>query len=46
MWDGVKGLGQVPAIMANASHPDDPREISRLEPFSPEIAYDWSLRQG
>jgi hypothetical protein len=37
----------VPAIIANcSSHPDDPREISRLEPFSPEIAYDWSLRPG
>jgi len=47
VWNGVKGLGQQPAIIANcASHPHDPQEISRLDPFSPEIPYDWSLRHG
>jgi dTDP-4-dehydrorhamnose 3,5-epimerase len=47
IWNGVKGLGQQPAIIANcASHPHDPQEISRLDPFSPAIPYDWSLRHG
>ena len=47
VWNGVKGLGQQPAIIANcASHPHDPQEISRLDPFSPAIPYDWSLRHG
>jgi dTDP-4-dehydrorhamnose 3,5-epimerase len=47
VWNGVKGLGQRPAIIANcASHPHDPQEISRLDPFSPAIPYDWSLRHG
>ena len=47
VWNGVKGIGQVPATIANcASHPHDPDEISRRDPFSPEIPYDWSLRHG
>ncbi|HEY0389180.1 MAG TPA: dTDP-4-dehydrorhamnose 3,5-epimerase family protein [Gaiellales bacterium] len=47
VWNGVKGIGQSPAMIANcASHPHDPEEISRLDPFSPEIPYDWSLRHG
>jgi dTDP-4-dehydrorhamnose 3,5-epimerase len=47
VWNGVKGLSQAPAIIANcASHPHDPEEIDRLDPFSPQIPYDWSLRHG
>lgn len=47
VWNGVKGLGSTPAMVANcASHPHDPQEISRLDPFSDEIPYDWSLRHG
>ena len=47
VWNGVKGLGGSPAMIANcASHPHDPGEISRLDPFSDEIPYDWSLRHG
>ena len=47
VWNGVKGLGQAPAIIANcASHPHDSEEIDRLDPFSPQIPYDWSLRHG
>jgi dTDP-4-dehydrorhamnose 3,5-epimerase len=47
VWNGVKGLGQSPAMIANcASHPHDPDEISRLDPFSDRIPYDWSLRHG
>ena len=47
VWNGVKGLGSAPATIANcASHAHDPAEISRLDPFSSEIPYDWSLRHG
>src|SRR5207302_11271433 len=47
VWNGVKGIGQAPAMIANcATHPHDPAEISRLDPFSPEIPYDWPLRHG
>jgi dTDP-4-dehydrorhamnose 3,5-epimerase len=47
VWNGVKGLGGTPAMIANcASHPHDPDEISRLDPSSDRIPYDWSLRHG
>lgn len=47
VWNGVKGLGQSSAMIANcASHPHEPDEISRLDPFSDRIPYDWSLRHG
>jgi dTDP-4-dehydrorhamnose 3,5-epimerase len=47
VWNGVKGLGSAPSMIANcASHAHDPQEISRLDPFSPQIPYDWSLRHG
>jgi dTDP-4-dehydrorhamnose 3,5-epimerase len=47
VWNGVKGLGASPAMIANcASHPHDPDEISRLDPLSDQIPYDWSLRHG
>jgi dTDP-4-dehydrorhamnose 3,5-epimerase len=34
-------------VLANcATEPHDPNEIVRLDPFTPEIPYDWSLRHG
>ncbi len=46
IWNGFKGVGSVPAIVANcATHPHDPDEIRRLDPFDNPIPYDWSLRQ-
>ncbi len=45
VWNGFKGIGTVPAIVANcASHPHDPDEIMRMDPFGKDIPYDWSLR--
>jgi dTDP-4-dehydrorhamnose 3,5-epimerase len=29
-----------------ASHPHDPTEIDRLDPFTDRIPYDWALRHG
>lgn len=47
VWNGVKGLGAAPSLVANcASHPHRPDEIDRLDPFSDRIPYDWSLRHG
>jgi dTDP-4-dehydrorhamnose 3,5-epimerase len=47
VWNGFKGIGAVPAIVANcATEPHDPAEIVRLDPFSKKIPYDWSLKHG
>ncbi len=47
VWNGFKGEGAKPALVANcATTPHDPDEIDRLDPFSGEIPYDWSLRHG
>jgi len=45
IWNGFKGIGTVPAIVANAaSMPHDPNEIMRLDPFNNHIPYDWNLK--
>ncbi len=45
VWNGFKGVGTVPALVANcATIPHDPNEIERLDPFSPKIPYDWALK--
>lgn len=45
VWNGFKGYGQEMAIVANCSTiPHDPAEISRMDPFSPQIPYDWKLQ--
>ena len=47
IWNGFKGIGVKPAIVANcASEPHDPEEIVRLNPLSEEIPYDWALKHG
>lgn len=45
VWNGFKGVGTIPAVVANcATEPHDPEEIRRMDPFSPDIPYDWSLK--
>ncbi len=45
VWNGFKGVGATAAIVANCStHPHDPAEIQRLDPFTDHIPYDWSLK--
>ncbi|HEY9850462.1 MAG TPA: dTDP-4-dehydrorhamnose 3,5-epimerase family protein [Leptolyngbyaceae cyanobacterium] len=45
IWNGFKGVGIVPAIVANcATIPHRPDEIVRLDPFDNSIPYDWSLK--
>ncbi len=47
VWNGFKGIGVKPAVVANcATIPHDPDEIRRLDPFDNHIPYDWSLRHG
>jgi len=47
IWNGFKGVGTVPAIVANcATEPHDPTEIERLDPATPKIPYRWDLRHG
>lgn len=43
IWNGFKGLGEKPSIVANcATIPHDPREIVRADPLDNDIPYDWS----
>ncbi len=43
IWNGFKGIGDYPAIVANCSSiPHDPKEIKRRDPFDETIGYDWS----
>ncbi len=45
VWNGFKGMGTAPAIVANcATIPHDPTEIERLDPLSSKIPYDWVLK--
>lgn len=47
VWNGFKGIGVEPALVANcATHPHDPEEISRLDPFTNHIPYDWGVKHG
>ena len=45
VWNGFKGIGTEPAIVANcATEPHDPTEIERLDPTSARIPYQWDVR--
>lgn len=47
VWNGFKGLGSEPAIVANcATMPHDPAEISRRDPHDGSIPYDWARHDG
>lgn len=47
IWNGFKGIGVTPAIVANcATLPHDSEEIVRMDPFSNPIPYDWGLKHG
>jgi dTDP-4-dehydrorhamnose 3,5-epimerase len=43
--NGYKTIGVKPALLANcATEPHDPEEMVRIDPFSPDIPYDWALK--
>ena len=47
VWNGFKGVGTAPAIVANcASIPHEPDEIARMDPFTDRIPYRWELKHG
>ena len=47
VYNGFKGIGSTAAMVANcATHPHDPEEILRIDPFSSDIPYIWSLRHA
>jgi dTDP-4-dehydrorhamnose 3,5-epimerase len=45
--NGFTAVGGQRAIVANcADIPHDPGEITRIDPFTPTIPYDWKLKHG
>lgn len=47
VWNGTKGIGTKPAIIANcATLPHHPEEVKRLNPFSNKIPYNWDVKHG
>lgn len=46
IWNGFKGMGIKPAIVANCSTlPHDPEEIKRLDPLDNKIIkYNWDIK--
>ena len=47
VWNGFKGIGTHPALVANCSSiPHDPKEIDRMDPFNNHIPYKWDLKHG
>jgi dTDP-4-dehydrorhamnose 3,5-epimerase len=45
IWNGFKGTGTIPAIVANcATEPHDAAEITRKDPVPPAFGYDWAIR--
>jgi len=47
IWNGFKGTGNKPAIVANCTTlPHDPNEIEKISPFTDKIPYDWGLKHG
>lgn len=47
IWNGFKGLGCAPSLVANcATHPHQKEEISYLPHDDPRFGYDWTQRNG
>ncbi len=45
--NGFTAIGGQRAIVANcADIPHDPGEITRIDPFTPTIPYDWAIKHG
>jgi dTDP-4-dehydrorhamnose 3,5-epimerase len=45
--NGFTAVGGERAIVANcADIPHDPGEITRIDPFTPTIPYDWTVKHG
>lgn len=46
VWNGFKGIAEDSLVANCATTPHCSEEIERLDPFSKEIPYDWSIRHG
>lgn len=47
IWNGFKGIGTKPAIVANcATLLHDSSEIKRISPVTNKIPYSWSVKHG
>jgi len=47
VWNGFKGIGTIPAVVANcATIPHDPAEIERMDPIHNTIPYKWDIKHG
>lgn len=45
--NGFTPVGGARAVVANcADIPHDPAEITRIDPFTPTIPYDWAIKHG
>ncbi len=45
--NGFTSVGGLGAVVANcADIPHDPTEITRIDPFTPTIPYDWKIKHG
>ena len=44
IWTGFKGMDEVSMIANCATHPHDPTDTERLDPFGDEIPYDWAVK--
>ncbi len=45
--NGYKAFGDKLVVLANcATEPHDPQEIIHIDPFTPDIPYDWALKNG
>src|SRR4026208_248103 len=44
IWTGLKGMAAVASGANGPTQPHAPTLTERLDPFAPEIDYDWSIR--
>jgi len=45
VWNGFKGMGNEMSIVVNcATHPHDPTQSERMDPFDNPIPYDWAVK--
>lgn len=45
LWNGFKGMGTEPAIVADCiTQPFDEAQAVRMDPFDPQIPYDWEAK--
>jgi dTDP-4-dehydrorhamnose 3,5-epimerase len=43
IWTGFKGMSDTSIVANCATHPHDPTNTERLDPFGTEIPYDWGV---